>query len=277
MDISTWICVALIGAFVAFPLATWLSSLYPSTTRLLRKWIIVPQIPRKIHLGSIGGRKTSVNVLAEGILTPLHLCVMLALFVPYTVILLSSYKIQRLLIWRTGRILAFTFSFLVISGRQSLFTNSLRISLNFQSFIHRWLGRIVFLCTVIHVVVAFVPNRSSVALLPLRSRIAGFTVSQYHLRASLLISTTLGYVSTIPHPHNFALLFPSNTLRNISLVSPFDVCYHYDSGYSSPGAFESLRVSSYIADCRHINVCPAHRHEDARIHLSTGFRNSSSR
>lgn len=185
MDISTWTCAALMGAFVAFPLATWLSSLYPSTTRFLRRWIIVPQIPRKIQLGSIGGRKISVNVLAEGILTPLHLCVMIALFVPYTVILMSSYKIKGLLIWRTGRILAFTFSFLVISGRQSLFTNSLRISHDFQSFIHRWLGRIVFLCTIIHVVVAIVLNQSGVALLPLRSRIAGFSVSQYLPRVSL--------------------------------------------------------------------------------------------
>lgn len=178
MDISTWACSALMGAFVAFPLVTWLISLYPSTTRFLHKWIFVPQIPRKIQLGSIGGKKISINVLAEGIFTPLHLCVTIALFVPYTVVLTNSYKIWPLLIWRTGRIVAFTFSFLVISGRQSLFTNSLHISHDFQSFIHRWLGRIVFLCTIIHVVVALVSTEAAVALLPLRSRIAGFTVSK---------------------------------------------------------------------------------------------------
>jgi hypothetical protein len=117
MDASIWACSGLMGAFIAYYLISiFFSSLFPKSVSLLRKHICIPQIRRRLQLGSVGGKKFSMNICGTSIVTPLYLILLTVLLILNIVILALSAKSRDLLIWRSGRVLAFNFSFLIISG-----------------------------------------------------------------------------------------------------------------------------------------------------------------
>jgi Ferric reductase like transmembrane component len=176
MDASIWVCCSIIGAFISYYLIfLFFSNVSPKAVSILRKYMFQPQIRRQLRLGSFQGRRFSVNIRGTGVVTPLYVVLAIIVLILNIVVLAISAKNQNLLIWRSGRVLAFNLCILIVSGRQSLFSDSLGIAYKFQTFFHRWLGRVVFLVGIVHVVIAFVPYQNGIVLSP-RSRIAGFTV-----------------------------------------------------------------------------------------------------
>jgi hypothetical protein len=177
MDASVWACCGVLGTLVAYyPLSLFFSRAYPKSVAILRRYISTPPIFRKLRLGSIRGRKLSANIRGTGIVTPLYLIFATAVLILNVVVLALSAKSRNLLIWRSGRVLAFNLCILIVSGRQSFFSDGLGIAYEFQAFFHRWLGRVVFLVGITHVVVALVPYQPGGVILSPRPRIAGFTV-----------------------------------------------------------------------------------------------------
>jgi hypothetical protein len=202
MDASVWACCGVLATFVAYyPLSLLFSRAYPKSVAVLRKYISTPPILRKLRLGSIRGRKLSVNIRGTGIVTPLYLIFATAVLILNVVFLALSAKSRNLLIWRSGRVLAFDLSILIVSGRQSFFSDSLGIAYEFQAFFHRWLGRVVFLVGIIHVVVALVPYQPGGVILSPRPRIAGFTVC-----SSLFLLEVYVIDGHGPRPHRHSLL-----------------------------------------------------------------------
>lgn len=199
MDASVWACCGIVGAFIIYyPLSLFLSKGYPVSAAILRRYISTPQILRKLRLGSIRGRKLSVNIHGTGIITPLYIILATVVLILNIVVLALSAKSRNLLIWRSGRVIAFNLCILIVSGRQSLLSDSLGIPYEFQAFFHRWLGRVVFLVGIIHVVIALVPYQTGGAILSPRPRIAGFTVcSSFFLRSILLMAMDLGCIGTV--------------------------------------------------------------------------------
>jgi hypothetical protein len=190
MDASIWACCGVLGAFIAYyPLSFLLSRTHPKSVAFLRRYIFNPQIPRKLRLGSIRGRKLSVNIRGTGVVTPLYLILATAVLILNVVFLALSLKSRNVLIWRSGRVFAFDLCIMIVSGRQSLFSESFGISYEFQAFFHRWLGRVVFLVGIIHAVIALVPYQTGGTILSPVPRIAGFTVcSSFFLSFILLMA-----------------------------------------------------------------------------------------
>jgi hypothetical protein len=177
MDASVWVCCGVLGAFIAYyPLSIFLPKMYLKSMIILRRYILTPQVLRKLRLGSIRGRILSVNICRTGIVTPLYIILATAVVTLVIVILTLSAKSRNLLISRSGRILAFNLCILIISGRQSLFSDSFGIAFGFQAFFHRLLGWLAFLAGSIHAVIALVPYQTGGVILSPQSRIAGFTV-----------------------------------------------------------------------------------------------------
>jgi hypothetical protein len=199
MDASIWVCCSLMGAFISYYLISlFFSKVSPNAVSILRRYIFQPQIRRKLRLGSIRGRKFSVNIRGTGIVTPLYVILATAVLILNIVVLAISAKNRNLLIWRSGRVLAFNLCILIVSGRQSLFSDSLGITYEFQAFFHRWLGRVVFLVGIVHVVIALVPYQKAEAVLSPRSRIAGFTVcNPFFLRSKSLMAMDPGCFGTL--------------------------------------------------------------------------------
>ena len=186
MDASTWVCCGLVAAFITYrPISFIFCTFSPKVVSFLRRYIYGPQIPRKLRLGPIRGRKFSLNIRGPGVFTPFHVVLAIVVLSINVIVLAISAKNRSLLVWRSGRVLVFNLCILIVSGRQSLFSDSLGISYQFQAFFHRWLGRVVFLVGIAHVVIALVPSHGAGAILSPGSRIAGFTVC-----SSLLFGST---------------------------------------------------------------------------------------
>jgi predicted ferric reductase len=190
MDASIWACCGVLGAFIAYyPLSCMLSRAYPKFVAFLRRYIFNPPIPRTLRLGSIRGRKLSVNIRGTGVVTPLYLILATTVLILNVVVLALSLKSRNVLIWRSGRVLAVDLCIMIVSGRQSLFSESFGISYEFQAFFHRWLGRVVFLVGIIHAMIALVPYQTGGTILSPVPRIAGFTVcGSFFLRFILLMA-----------------------------------------------------------------------------------------
>ncbi|KAH8587843.1 hypothetical protein B0O99DRAFT_457091, partial [Bisporella sp. PMI_857] len=123
--------------------------------------------------------------------TPLYLLVATAVLIFNAVVLGASATNHDLIIWCSGRVLAFNLCILIVSGRQNLFSDRLGVTYEFQAFFHRWLGMVVFLVGIVHGVIALVPYQPSGVILSPRSRIAGFTA------ASALFALILSSFSSV--------------------------------------------------------------------------------
>ena len=214
MDASVWACCGVLGAFIAyFPLSLFFSRAYPKSGALLRRYICNPPIIRRLRVGSISGRSLSVKIRGKGIVTPLYVILATAILIANVALLALSAKSRNLLIWRSGRVLVFSLCILIVTGRQSLFSDSLGITYEFQAFFHRWLGRVVFLVGIFHVVIALIPYQTGGAVLAPRPRIAGFTVgSSFFLRSISLMAIDLGYIGTVCSYTFFVLFYSSDIL-----------------------------------------------------------------
>jgi hypothetical protein len=179
------------------------SNLYPKTASFFRRYIYTPQIRRKLRLGSIHGKEFSVNIRGRGVITPLYLLVATAVLIFNAVVLGASATNHDLIIWCSGRVLAFNLCILIVSGRQNLFSDRLGVTYEFQAFFHRWLGMVVFLVGIVHGVIALVPYQPSGVILSPRSRIAGFTVrSSFPGGGGGYVTNGYGYR---PHQHSLLL------------------------------------------------------------------------
>src|SRR5690349_17779704 len=99
MDASIWVCCGVLGAFIAYyPLSFLLSRAYPKSVAFFRRYIFNPQIPRKLRLGSIRGRKLSLNIRETGVVTPLCILLAIAVLILNVVTLALSLKSRNLLI-----------------------------------------------------------------------------------------------------------------------------------------------------------------------------------
>ena len=174
MDPSVLICIALLGTFIAYPISSLCLPTASTIASTFRKYILNPQIPRNLQVRSLRGKKKTLNVLGRDVITPFYVIAMMILLTLNVVALAVNTKSPEILIRRSGRVLVFNLSLLCVSGRQSVQSDSFGISLEFQGFFHRWLGRIVFLDAIVHVVAALVRGSS---ILSLESRVAAFTVS----------------------------------------------------------------------------------------------------
>ncbi|KAM3066520.1 hypothetical protein ACMFMG_012018 [Clarireedia jacksonii] len=73
-----------------------------------------------------------------------------------------------------------------MTGRQSVFSDSLGIAYKFQTFFHRSLGRVVFFIGIVHGVISLLAYHTGGVILSTRSRITGFTVCGSFPREAVL-------------------------------------------------------------------------------------------